>query len=54
MKLSASMVTKRASPILPLGVMRLTHNPEHPEFTLSTAKTSPEQLADQLLAQLGL
>ena len=28
--------------------------PEHPEFTLSTAETSPEQLADQLLAQLDL
>ena len=28
--------------------------PENPEFTLSTAKTTPTKLADQLLSQLDL
>ena len=28
--------------------------PNNPEFILSTAKTTPEQLADQLLSQLDI
>ncbi|MDB4001158.1 hypothetical protein N9449_00495 [Oceanospirillaceae bacterium] len=28
--------------------------PDNPEFILSTAKTTPEQLADQLLSQLDI
>ena len=28
--------------------------PDNPEFILSTAETTPEQLADQLLSQLDI